>query len=37
LSQEANIEGDPYLYADTSILRNLADIHDESGLSNFER
>jgi cell filamentation protein len=36
LSQEANIEGDPYLYADSSILRNLADIHDESGLSKFE-
>jgi fido (protein-threonine AMPylation protein) len=36
LSQEANIEGDPYLYADSSILRNLADIHDENGLSKFE-
>jgi fido (protein-threonine AMPylation protein) len=36
LSQEAIIEGDPYLYADSSILRNLADIHDESGLSKFE-
>jgi fido (protein-threonine AMPylation protein) len=36
LSQEANIEGDPYLYADSSILRNLADIHDENGLNEFE-
>jgi cell filamentation protein len=36
LSQEANIEGDPYLYADPSILRNLADIHDENGLNKFE-
>jgi cell filamentation protein len=36
LSQEANIEGDPYLYADSSILRNLADIHDENGLNKFE-
>ena len=36
MSQEANIEGDPYLYADSSILRNLADIHDENGLSKFE-
>ena len=36
LSQEANIQGDPYLYADTSILRNLAGIRDANGLSKFE-
>ena len=36
MSQEANIEGDPYLCADASVLRNLADIHDENGLSKFE-
>ena len=36
MSQEANIEGDPYLYADSAILRNLADIHDENRLSEFE-
>ena len=36
MSQEANIEDDPYLYADSSVLRNLADIYDERGLSKFE-
>jgi hypothetical protein len=36
LSQEANIQGDPYLYADTSVLRNLADIRDANRLNQFE-
>ncbi len=36
MSQEANIQGDPYLYADTSVLRNLADIRDANRLSQFE-
>ena len=36
LSQEANIQSDPYLYPDTSVLYNLADIRDASRLSQFE-
>ena len=36
MSQEANIQSDPYLYPDTSVLRNLADIRDASRLSQFE-
>lgn len=36
MSQEANIQGDPYLYADTSVLRNLADIRDANRLNQFE-
>jgi len=36
LSQEANIQSDPYLYPDTSVLCNLADIRDASRLSQFE-
>jgi hypothetical protein len=34
--QEANIQSDPYLYPDTSVLCNLADIRDASRLSQFE-
>jgi fido (protein-threonine AMPylation protein) len=36
LSQEANIQSDPYLYPDTSVLRNLADIRDANRLNQFE-
>ena len=36
MSQEANIQGDPYLYPDTSVLRNLADIRDANRLNQFE-
>jgi cell filamentation protein len=36
LSQEANIQGDPYLYPGTSVLRNLADIRDTNHLNQFE-
>ncbi len=36
MSQEANIQGDPYLYGDTSVLRNLAEIRDANRLSQFE-
>jgi cell filamentation protein len=36
LSQEANIQGDRYLYADTSVLHNLADIRDANRLNQFE-
>ena len=36
MSQEANIQGDPYLYGDTSVLRNLAEIRDAKRLSQFE-
>jgi hypothetical protein len=32
MSQEANPEGDPYLYGDTSVLRNLAEIRDANRL-----
>jgi fido (protein-threonine AMPylation protein) len=36
LSQEGNIRSDPYLYPDTSVLRNLADIRDANRLNQFE-
>ena len=36
MSQEANIQGDPYLYPGTSVLRNLADIRDTNHLNQFE-
>ena len=36
MNQEANIQGDPYLYGDTSVLRNLAEIRDANRLSQFE-
>jgi hypothetical protein len=36
LSQGANIQGDSYLYGDTSVLRNLAEIRDANRLSKFE-
>jgi hypothetical protein len=36
LSQEANIQSDPYLYPDTSVVRNLADIRDANRLNQFE-
>ena len=36
MSQESNIQGDPYLHEDTSVLRNLADIRDSNHLSQFE-
>jgi cell filamentation protein len=36
LSQEDNIQSDPYLYPDTSVLRNLADIRDANRLNQFE-
>jgi cell filamentation protein len=36
LSQEGNIQSDPYLYPDTSVLRNLADIRDANRLNQFE-
>jgi cell filamentation protein len=36
LSQAGNIQSDPYLYPDTSVLRNLADIRDANRLNQFE-
>jgi cell filamentation protein len=36
LSQEGNIQSDPYLYPDTSVLRNLAGIRDANRLNQFE-
>lgn len=36
MSQESNIQGDPYLYEGTSVLRNVADIRDANRLSQFE-
>jgi cell filamentation protein len=36
LSHDTNIEGDPYFYPGTSVLRNLAGIRDENRLSQFE-
>jgi len=36
LSHKANAEGDPYLYPETPVLRNLADIRDAGHLSQFE-
>ena len=36
LSQEANIQGDPHLYGDTSVLRNRAEIRHASRLSQFQ-
>ncbi len=36
MSQEGNIQSDPYLYPDSSVLRNLADIRDENRLNQFE-
>ena len=36
LSQEANIQSDPYRCPDTSVLRNLADIRDANRLNQFE-
>ena len=36
MSQEGNIQSDPYLYPDTSVLRNLADIRDANRLNQFE-
>lgn len=36
MSQEANIQSDPYLYPETCVLRNLADIRDANRLNQFE-
>ena len=36
MSQEGNIQDDPYVYPDTSVLRNLGDIRDADRLSRFE-
>ncbi len=36
MSQEGNIQSDPYLYPDRSVLRNLADIRDAHRLNQFE-
>ncbi len=36
MSQEANTQGDRYLYTDTSVLRNLADIRNANRLNQFE-
>ncbi len=36
MNQQANIQDDPYVYPGTSILRNLADIHNEERLERFE-
>ena len=36
LSQEANINGDPYVYSDSSVLRSLAEIREADALSKFE-
>ena len=36
MSRESNIQSDPYLYPDTSVLRNLAHIRDANRLNQFE-
>jgi cell filamentation protein len=36
VNQEDHIEEDPYVYPGTSILRNLAEIHDAEQLGRFE-
>lgn len=36
MNREANIEDDPYVYPGTSVLRNLAELHDAERLKQFE-
>jgi len=36
VSQEGNIEDDPYVYPGTSVLRNLAEPRDAKRLDRFE-
>jgi cell filamentation protein len=36
VNQEAHVQGDPYVYPGTSILRNLAELRDAERLERFE-
>lgn len=36
MNREANIEDDPYVYPGTSVLHNLAELHDAERLKQFE-